>query len=108
MVTENDHFSLTSDFLAKYLTDLQNFSSFENVILSSFRIHIFKFLKKSKISTLISLFSYFRQFKSQKQGLKCDSAYRETRFSEKIPENKARKQKWSLSVTISRQRYISA
>ena len=78
MVTEGDHFSLTSDFLAKYLTDLQNFSSFEYVILSSFRLHIFKFLKKSKISTLISLFSYLRQIKSQRQGRECDSAYQET------------------------------
>ena len=78
MVTEGDHFSLTIVFLAKYLTDPKNFSSFENVILSSFRIHIFKFLKKSKISTLISLFSYFHQFKSQRQDRECDSAYQET------------------------------
>ena len=104
MVTECDHFSLTSDFLAKYLTDLQNFSSFEYVFLSSYRFHIFKFLKKAKISTLTSLFSYFRQFKSQREcdesQRECDSAYQETHFSEKIPENKARRQKWSLSVTI--------
>jgi hypothetical protein len=46
-----------------------------------------------------------RQSKSRKQGQKYDSAYQETQIGEKISENKARKQKWSGSLTISRQRY---
>ena len=96
MVTQSDHFCLTSDFLVKYLTDLKNFSSFENVVLSSFQFYSFLFLKNSKLSTLISLFLSFRQSKSRKEGRKCDSSYQETHFSEKIPENKAIRQKWSL------------
>ena len=81
---------------------------FENVVYSSFQLISFKFWKNSKLSTLIILISSLRQSKSRKQGQKYDSAYQETQIGEKISENKARKQKWSGSLTITRQRYISA
>ena len=108
MVSEPDHFSFRSDFLEKYLSDLKNFSSFENVVCSSFQFCSLKFWKKSKLSNLIVVISSFRKLKTRKQGRKYDSAYRKTQFSEKIQENEAIKQKWSGSLTISRQRLISA
>jgi hypothetical protein len=37
----------------------------------------------------------YRQSKARKQGRKCDSAYQEP-IKVKIPENNARKQKWSF------------
>ena len=61
-----------------------------------FPVRQFLIKKKHKIIKSDFVFLSFRHSKSQKQIRKCDSAYQETYFSEKIPENNAKKQKWSL------------
>jgi hypothetical protein len=43
MVSEPDHFYFARNFLEKYLSDLKNFSSFENVVCSSIQFYSLKF-----------------------------------------------------------------
>ena len=62
------------------------FKTFENIILFPLQCKVYTF----------TVFGTY------------DLAYQETHISEKIPQKKVLKQKWSRSVTISRQRNISA
>ena len=52
MVTEGDHFSLTSDFLLKFLTDFKNFSCFEIFVHSFSNSTIFDFRKSQNYQSL--------------------------------------------------------
>jgi len=59
MVTEGDHFSYTTHFLKKYLTDFRKFSSFENLLPSFSNFGVF-YLKKIKIIKFVFPFLSFQ------------------------------------------------
>ena len=106
MVSEPDHF-----FSKNILPILKIFHVLKSslALLSDLKVLNFE---KSRIFDFDLSFRVFPplEFSKTKSEIWFSwiSAYQKTHFSEKIQENNARKQKWSGSLTISRQRYVSA